>query len=323
MPGSPGSGRLRAAAIIALRGVSAPQAMLVGCLILFAGAVVTVAAIETGSAATFLAGTAVAGTGFGMGFFLGAFRILTRLADPGHRAGLIATIWIVFFAAFSLPVVIAGVATTRFGLHQTAVVYSAALAVLAAAAAGSFVLRKPGRDGHAAGICQVQSASGYRGGPAPPKVEVCPHEARPVRERRKRPITTEAAIMVIFDNPATVPAPVGQYSHVARVELGDRTFLQLSGQVAIDADGKVVGDDMSTQAEYIMDRINAILAAHGATFADVVNVRTFLTDMSQLPEYGKVRAARFPGTPPTITTVEVSRLFVPGALLEVEVLAIT
>ena len=128
--------------------------------------------------------------------------------------------------------------------------------------------------------------------------------------------------MVIFDNPATVPAPAGQYSHVARVELGDRTFLQLSGEVAIDADGKVVGNDMSTQAEYIMDRINAILAAHGATLADVVNVRTFVTDMSQLPEYGKVRAARFTGTPPTVTTVEVSRLFVPGALLEVEVLAI-
>jgi 2-iminobutanoate/2-iminopropanoate deaminase len=54
----------------------------------------------------------------------------------------------------------------------------------------------------------------------------------------------------------------------------------------------------------------------------VVNVRTYLTDMSQLPEYGKVRAAHFQ-TPPTITTVEVSRLFVPRALLEVEVLAIT
>ena len=134
-----------AAAIIALRGVSASLAMLVGCLILFAGAVITLAAIEAGSAAAFLAGTAVAGTGFGTGFFLGAFRILIRLADPGHRAGLIATIWIVFFTAFSLPVVIAGVVTTRFGLHQTAVVYSAALAVLAAAAAGSFVLRKPAR----------------------------------------------------------------------------------------------------------------------------------------------------------------------------------
>ena len=129
--------------------------------------------------------------------------------------------------------------------------------------------------------------------------------------------------MVIFDNPATVPAPVGQYSHVAHAELGDKTILQLSGQVAIDADRKIVGNDMTTQADFIMDNITAILAAHGATLADVVNVRAYLTDMSQLREYGKVRAARFTGTPPTVTTVQVSRLFVPGALLEVEVLAIT
>jgi 2-iminobutanoate/2-iminopropanoate deaminase len=130
--------------------------------------------------------------------------------------------------------------------------------------------------------------------------------------------------MVIFDNPATVPAPAGGYSHVARVELGDRTLLQLSGQVAIDADGKIVGgNDMAAQADFIMDNITAILAAHGASLDDVVNIRTFLTDMGHLSEYGKVRAARFTGTPPTITTVEVSRLWVPGALLEVEVLAIT
>jgi 2-iminobutanoate/2-iminopropanoate deaminase len=107
-----------------------------------------------------------------------------------------------------------------------------------------------------------------------------------------------ADIMVIFDNPATVPAPAGGYSHVARVELGDRTLLQLSGQVAIDADRKIVGgNDMAAQADFIMDNIAAILAAHGASLADVVNIRTFLTDMGQLPEYGKVRAARFTGTP--------------------------
>jgi 2-iminobutanoate/2-iminopropanoate deaminase len=129
--------------------------------------------------------------------------------------------------------------------------------------------------------------------------------------------------MVSFDNPATVPAPVGQYSHVARAELAGKTMLQLSGQAAIDADGRIVGgNDMGAQAEYIMDNITAILAAHGATLADVVNIRAYLTDMSQLPGYGRVRAARFTGTPPTVTTVEVSGLFVPGALLEVEVLAI-
>ncbi len=60
--------------------------------------------------------------------------------------------------------------------------------------------------------------------------------------------------MVIFDNPATVPAPVGLYSHVARTDLGGKAILQLSGQVAIDADGNIVGShDMAAQAEYIMD----------------------------------------------------------------------
>ena len=122
--------------------------MLAGCLFLLGGAVMTLAAIETASAAAFLAGTAVAGAGLGTGFFLGAYRILTALASPGHRAGLVAAIWIVYYLAFSVPVVAAGVATTHFGLRQTAVVYSAVLAVLAvlaAAAAGIFLFRRRSR----------------------------------------------------------------------------------------------------------------------------------------------------------------------------------
>ena len=61
--------------------------MLGGCLTLVTGAVMTLAAIETASAAAFLAGTAVAGVGSGTAFFLGAYRILTPLASPGQRAG--------------------------------------------------------------------------------------------------------------------------------------------------------------------------------------------------------------------------------------------
>ena len=130
------------AASVAFRAVSGPAAMLGGCLALLAGAVMTLAAVETASAAAFLAGTAVAGVGVGTAFFLGAYRILVALAGPGQRAGLVAAIWIVFYLAFSVPVVGAGVATAHFGLHQTAVVYSAALAVLAAAAAGSFAFHR-------------------------------------------------------------------------------------------------------------------------------------------------------------------------------------
>jgi hypothetical protein len=134
-----------AAASVALRGVGGAAAMLAGCLVLFAGVVMTLAAIQTASAAAFLAGTAVAGAGFGTAFFLGAYRILTPLAGPGQLAGLIAASWIVYYLAFSVPVLIAGAAITHFGLHQTAVVYSAALAVLAATAAGSFLFRRRSR----------------------------------------------------------------------------------------------------------------------------------------------------------------------------------
>ncbi len=132
-----------AAAAFALRSISSRTAMLAGCLFLFAGMAVTCGAIATMNSAAFLAGTAVAGVGFGPAF-LGAFRVITALATPGQRAGLVAAIFIVDYLAFSVPALIAGVATTTFGLHFTALVYSASLAALAAAATGIAVSRPGG-----------------------------------------------------------------------------------------------------------------------------------------------------------------------------------
>ena len=82
--------------------IPAGRAMLAGCLILFAGVAITFGAVATGTAAAFLAGTAVAGVGFGLAF-LGAFRMVTALAPPAERAGLVAAIFIVNFLAFSIP----------------------------------------------------------------------------------------------------------------------------------------------------------------------------------------------------------------------------
>jgi len=130
-----------AAAATAFRSAVPATAMLTGCLFLLAGVAVTLAGIATTTAAAFLAGTAVAGVGFGVAF-LGAFRSTVEMAAPGDRAGLIAAVYIVSYLAFSIPAVIAGAATARFGLHDTAVVYSAAIVALVAAAAGSFVIRR-------------------------------------------------------------------------------------------------------------------------------------------------------------------------------------
>lgn len=130
-----------AAATVLFRGLAPPTAMLAGCLVLLTGVAVTFAAIAAMSAAAFLSGTAVAGVGFGMAF-LGAFRTLSALADPGERAALIAGIFTVNYLAFGGPALIAGVAVTRYGLHHTALVYLGVIAALATAAASSMMVRK-------------------------------------------------------------------------------------------------------------------------------------------------------------------------------------
>jgi hypothetical protein len=70
--------------------------------------------------------------------------MITVLATPGQRAGLVAAIYIVGYLAFSVPALIAGAATTRFGLHPTALIYSASLAALVGAAAGILLFRPGG-----------------------------------------------------------------------------------------------------------------------------------------------------------------------------------
>ena len=133
--------------------------------------------------------------------------------------------------------------------------------------------------------------------------------------------------MTLFtlDNPAGVPSsPHKGFSNVAVVPLGERTLLMLAGQVAWDDDHRITGgDDMRAQTRRVMDLIGRILAAHGATFANVVQLRVFLTDISRLREYGEVRAEYFAGLPaPTSTAVEVASLFLPEALIEVEATAV-
>lgn len=132
-----------------------------------------------------------------------------------------------------------------------------------------------------------------------------------------------------LDNPPTVAAPYGdRFAHVARIDTGGGgALLILAGQVAVDDAGEVVAPgDAGAQAERIFEIVGGLLAAHGATLADVAHIRTFMTDLSDLPAYGAVRRALFPARPatppPASTTVEVSRLFLPGAVLEVEVTAV-
>jgi hypothetical protein len=125
-----------AAAAILGRYSGERPAMLYGSIALVAGVAITLVAIATSTTAVLLAGSLVAGAGFGLAF-LGAFRTLSALAQPAERAGLIAVIYIVCYLAFSIPVVAAGVAVTNAGLHGVALGYAGIVAGLAAIGAAA------------------------------------------------------------------------------------------------------------------------------------------------------------------------------------------
>jgi hypothetical protein len=99
------------AASVAVRSARAPAQMLGGCLALAVGAGVTIAAIETGTAAVLLLGTGIAGLGYGPAF-TGAYRTVVALAPEDDRAGLIAAIFTVSYLSSGVPAVIAGITAT-------------------------------------------------------------------------------------------------------------------------------------------------------------------------------------------------------------------
>ena len=129
-------------------------------------------------------------------------------------------------------------------------------------------------------------------------------------------------MQITIDNPAGAAQPAGPYSQVARIDLGTGSLIFLSGQVALDENNEAAfPGDVGAQAESIFQTISDLLAAHGATLADIVNIRSFLTDMDQRAEYSRVRSRFLTAPLPTSTTVEVSKLFRDGAVIEIEVVA--
>jgi MFS family permease len=137
-----------AGASILLRSIDAVLAMRNGSLTLLAGLGVTIGGIATSTSGLFLAGTAIAGCGFGLAF-LGTFRSLTALAPAEERAALIATIYTASYLAFSVPVVIAGTVATDAGLRDTSLGYAAVLAALVTIAVVTSIARRAAQPSNA------------------------------------------------------------------------------------------------------------------------------------------------------------------------------
>jgi len=121
-------------------------------------------------------------------------------------------------------------------------------------------------------------------------------------------------------NPPTLSKPTG-YTHVVETSGGKTVYI--SGQIALDKDGKVVGEgDMKAQAEQVFKNLQAALASAGATFKDVVKMNTYTTDISQVQAVRDVRARYFGDVTPASTLVQVVHLARPEFMLEIEVIAV-
>jgi reactive intermediate/imine deaminase len=105
------------------------------------------------------------------------------------------------------------------------------------------------------------------------------------------------------------------------VQAGELLFV--SGIVPVDENRALVGgDDVVAQARAVFANMREILAAAGCSFADVVKVTVFLTDIDDRPLVNPVRQEVFGDARPASTLVEVSALVIPGARIEVEAVAL-
>ncbi len=123
-----------------------------------------------------------------------------------------------------------------------------------------------------------------------------------------------------FNAPGVVE-PFGIFSGAAWEPAG--RVLHVSGHVAQDRDGNLVGDgDIAAQTRQVLENIQGVLAAAGGRMSDIARVTVFVTDMSGLADIHRVRAEYFDPPYPASTLVEVSALVRPEYLIEIDAVAV-
>ena len=124
-------------------------------------------------------------------------------------------------------------------------------------------------------------------------------------------------------NPPELGTPPG-YSQV--VEVHAQRLIFIAGQTALDAKGELVGkNDFRAQAAQVFRNLSIALASTGCSVSNLVKLTVFLRDMGNLPIYREERNRFFdttsPPAAPAITLVEVSRLYGPEFMIEIEAIA--
>jgi len=114
------------------------------------------------------------------------------------------------------------------------------------------------------------------------------------------------------------PSAIGPYSQAVRTD----GLVFVSGQIPLDPKTmELVGDDVASQTEQVLENLSAVLAAAGSSLAETVKVTVFLTDLSTFGDMNEVYGRYFNETPPARACVEVSRL-PKDVLVEMDAVAI-
>ncbi len=105
------------------------------------------------------------------------------------------------------------------------------------------------------------------------------------------------------------PAAIGPYSQAVVVPVGNQRMVFCSGQIALDpATGAVIEGDVGAQTRQVLENLGAVLAAAGASFADVVKTTIFLADMADFAAVNAIYGERFSRDPPARATVAAAGL---------------
>jgi 2-iminobutanoate/2-iminopropanoate deaminase len=111
------------------------------------------------------------------------------------------------------------------------------------------------------------------------------------------------------------------YHHYIRVD-EPRSLIFLSGQLARDAEGNLVGPgDMAEQTRQCIRNMRTVLEAAGGTLDDIVSIVVYTTDIRQFKEIVAARTEFFVAKLPTSTIVEVNHLADPGLMIEFQAMA--
>jgi 2-iminobutanoate/2-iminopropanoate deaminase len=122
---------------------------------------------------------------------------------------------------------------------------------------------------------------------------------------------------------SSLPAPMRRGAYSSGVEAPVGRTIYVSGQVSLDAEGRVVGEgDIKLQTETVLEHVKTVLEEAGGGMEDIVKVTVFITDMGLYDEIHEVRRRYFEEPYPASSMVEVSALIDPRLLIEIEAVAV-